>query len=566
MVIPSVYIKSVTFSDGTSLDFNSNDVIVFVGANNAGKSVALRNIKEISINNQHPGLVITKLVVSREGTENDLVLWLEKNFHKNIIDTGNTVYSTLGSGIDINTAKSYWLQQVAGLQSLSNFFIHHLTTDTRLNAANPAPNIALTQDAFSHPIHYLQASDNIELKLSGYFRQAFGEDLIVHRNAGNQVPLYCGKRPIPKEGQDRISFDYLKTLEMLPTLHTQGDGMRSFMGVLLNTFIDNHTVLLIDEPDAFLHPPQARLLGRMLINELPDNKQVFIATHSGDFLRGLLDTESSRLRVIRLQRNENVNIVSELNNTKIKSIWRDPILRYSNVLDGLFHNRVVVCEGDSDCRFYAAMYDAASNSSDSSPKQDIMFIHCGGKTRMPVIVESLYELKVPLSVICDFDILNAEEPLRSIYEQLGGDWSHISSDWSLVKSSIEQKKSELSTGEVVKKIGNVLSSISESMFPKSAEKQIQAILRRSSPWSIAKENGKSFIPSGNPTQAYIRLHSKLVEKGLFIIEVGELEGFARSVGNHGPKWVNTVLEKNLLEDPELEQARQFITTVIKQTL
>jgi hypothetical protein len=48
------------------------------------------------------------------------------------------------------------------------------------------------------------------------------------------------------------------------------------------------------------------------------------------------------------------------------------------------------------------------------------------------------------------------------------------------------------------------------------------------------------------------------EKGLFILEVGELEGFVRTIGNHGPKWANNVMEWDLVNDPELEVARQFV--------
>jgi len=45
-------------------------------------------------------------------------------------------------------------------------------------------------------------------------------------------------------------------------------------------------------------------------------------------------------------------------------------------------------------------------------------------------------------VITDFDVLNAEQPLRRIYESLGGNWIDIQADWSLVKKSIEDKKPE----------------------------------------------------------------------------------------------------------------------------
>ena len=50
---------------------------------------------------------------------------------------------------------------------------------------------------------------------------------------------------------------------------------------------------------------------------------------------------------------------------------------------------------------------------------------------------------------------------------------------------------------------------------------------------------------------------------MLIVEIGQLESFVRSVGNHGPKWVNDVLGKDLKSDPELEDARKFIWQVIK---
>jgi len=151
-------------------------------------------------------------------------------------------------------------------------------------------------------------------------------------------------RPILKDGEDRVSISYLQKLERLPTLHTQGDGMRSFVGVLLHSLVVDHSVIMIDEPEAFLHPPQARLLGQMILKETPQGRQLFLATHSGDFLRGLLDTQSNRVRVLRIQRDNGINPIKELDSNGIKKVWGDPILRYSNVLDGLFHNKVVLCD------------------------------------------------------------------------------------------------------------------------------------------------------------------------------------------------------------------------------
>ena len=41
--------------------------------------------------------------------------------------------------------------------------------------------------------------------------------------------------------------------------------------------------------------------------------------------------------------------------------------------------------------------------------------------------------------------------------------------------------------------------------------------------------------------------------------VGELEGFVKEIGGHGPEWVNEVFEKySNLDDPVYQQAKDFI--------
>ena len=76
-----------------------------------------------------------------------------------------------------------------------------------------------------------------------------------------------------------------------------------------------------------------------------------------------------------------------------------------------------------------------------------------------------------------------------------------------------------------------------------------------------KVNLKSL--KGYPTIACNNLFESFERLGLFIVPVGELEGFARSVGGHGPRWVNSVLIRDLANDPELEGAREFVKKVLK---
>jgi hypothetical protein len=179
------------------------------------------------------------------------------------------------------------------------------------------------------------------------------------------------------------------------------------------------------------------------------------------------------------------------------------------------------------------------------------------------VIGALRKLRVPVSVVVDFDVLSEKSPLDRIVESLGGKWDEISDDWTLVRNSVESKKSELSTPEVNQKITAILNDVKEKAFPEKAKERIREILRRSSPWSIAKHDGKPFVPSGEPHCALERMLAACKGIGLFIVEVGELEGFARTVSGHGPAWVNGVLtQKHLATDSELDGARSFVRQLL----
>lgn len=556
-----IWINEITFSDDTTLQFEKDDIVVFVGPNNAGKSASLKESASLIKAKNKKGKVLKDLSIEKEGDEIELFQLLDTSTTKNYDNPSQILYQGFGFNIWESSVKSIFAEYTNGVGELASLFVNLLTTEQRLLAANPAQNIKLTTQAIQHPIHYLQKDDALEQRFSDYFRQAFGTDLIVHRNAGSEVPLYIGEKPMPKTGEDRVSSTYLRELEKLDLLHEQGDGMRSFVGVLLNAFISTHSILFIDEPEAFLHPPQARLLGKMLAKDLPSERQLFLATHSEDFLKGLLDANIDKLKIIRIQRDGSINKVSSLTSSDIDSIWNDSLLRHSNVLNGLFHSKVVICESDSDCRFFSAVLSSQfDNTGAIAP--DILFIHCGGKHRIPTAVKALKKLNVPIKVVSDFDVLNDTNPLKEIFEDLGGVWTDIENDWKVVKKEIEQKRPEFLTVDIKKDIENTFSSTTERIFPKEKINEIHRALKKASAWSEAKEVGKSYIPSGNATQAFERIQIKLKEKGFLVLEVGELESFVKSVGNHGPKWVSEVLTKDLTSDTELEPARQFVKQFI----
>ena len=560
-----IWISEIKFSDDTTLQLEKDDVVVFVGPNNAGKSPSLKEMATLLKSKTRKGKVLKDISIEKEGDETELFTLLDKSATKNYNAPNNLLYQGFGFQIYELNAKQNFSNYSNGIGALVPLFANCLTTEQRLQAANPANNIKLTTEAKQHPIHYLQEDDTLEQRFSDYFRQAFGTDLIVHRNAGSEVPLYVGEKPEIEVGEDRVSVTYLGKLEKLDLLHEQGDGMRSFVGVLLIAFISNHSILFIDEPEAFLHPPQARLLGKMLAKDLPSERQLFLATHSEDFLKGLLDANINKLKIIRIQRDGSINRINSLTSSDIQNVWNDSLLRHSNVLNGLFHSKVVICESDSDCRFFSAVLSAQFDNT-SSIAPDILFIHCGGKHRIPTAIKALKKLNVSIKVVSDFDVLSDANPLKEIFEGLGGVWLDIENDWQIIKREIEQKRPAFLTDDLRKDIENILNNTAERIFPKEKINEIQKILKKASAWTEAKEVGKPYIPSGNATQAFERIQIKLKEKGFLILEVGELESFVKSVGNHGPKWVIEVLTKDLKTDPELEVARQFVKQFVNSNM
>ena len=277
----SVWIKKIVFSDDSTVLVNQHDFIIIVGANNVGKSVTLKDINSLLISKESDTKVVKSITIEGNYDKASIIK------HINLISrqtagtyTSGGYYEGFGFSVSKSTIEFSTENFERGFSDLVPTITYLLSTENRLTISNPPKNIRPTTQAATHPIHHLLIDERLELKFSQYFRQAFGTDLLVHRQAGEIVPLYVGNKPDIEEGEDRASLSYILKLEQLQPLQIQGDGMRSFVGVLLSAFIFNQKILFIDEPEAFLHPPQARLLGKMLAKNTPSDKQFILTTHS----------------------------------------------------------------------------------------------------------------------------------------------------------------------------------------------------------------------------------------------------------------------------------------------
>ena len=491
---PAITFKSITFSDGTTIPLEPTDVVVLVGPNNAGKSAALREL-EAHVQNSSRGIVLTNVKSCRIGTKEELLEYLRQHTYET---NGNQSKRYVGYRFSITPGNiaPFW-SRTNGIQDLSRFFCMRLQTETRITDSNPAPNFRRHRDSASHPIHLLYSDEQLERRISDYFRQAFGTDIVVDRLAGSEFPLLVGKRLVPdkEQGEDRLSISYLDRLrDSTIRLEEQGDGMRSFASVILHLLAPiTPSILILDEPEAFLHPPQAKLLGELIAKERSSRAQLFVATHSPDVLNGLLNVAPDHLRVLRIRREGNVNHVKELDKQRAKAISTDPLMKYSSVLSGVFHERVIICESDADCMFYSSLLDLSEIHGERQP--DVFFVHANGKDRMATLAKAMTELDVPVDVIADIDVLKSENTLKEIVETLGGDWNEIQPMVQRVRNDIEQNNPPLHAQVIKEDIHNALDDVElTGEFPKETQKKIEKIFRRASPWDAVKVAGEAANP------------------------------------------------------------------------
>ena len=566
---PKVTFRKITFSDETTIELEPADVVVIVGPNNSGKSVALSEL-EAYVGGSPNSIVLSSAEVMADGSAESFERFIRDNAQVKPLG-GQAGWRIEGYGVEFQTnspdLKSVLDQFWPGrIQQFRSFFCQRIPTGTRIDASNGPNSIDPLKERPSHPIHLLY-DDEIEQKVSEYFHRAFGQDLILYRAGGRTSHLLVGREPAREQGEDRVSKTYLERLvASTDALDKQGDGMRSYASVILHLLAPvTPSILLLDEPEAFLHPPQARLLGELIASERSDRAQLFVATHSPDVLHGMISRASDNLRVLRIQRTGDVNHVKELDKEMVKRISVNPLLRYSSVMSGVFHRNVVICEGDPDCLFYSSLLATPVVYGDRYP--DVLFLHGNGKHQIANLAKALVSLDVPVGVIADMDVLNDLEVLKGIVDSLGGNWASIESSARALWQAIDGEKPGVTIEDVKESVREVLDSESDlkDLFAK-LKRNIDDQVSKVSRWEAIKSSGERALPSGEAVRHFNRIRTFCQEVGLWIVPVGELERFCTPVGGRGSRWAQQVLEQfDLKVAPELEEARKFVREMWERT-
>lgn len=541
------FVSEIALSSGSSMQIHRTGVTAIVGGNNVGKSTTLRELHEsLSL---HPGQarksshILVKATVGWEGTTADFLEWAGSTSSYTSNVSNGTGFVSPGGIVPTSHVVHFREEaQASGLLgSIAPLITHFAAAKQRFDHVQPVPRRGDLNDPPTHPLHRIEQSAALLEEFKTAAKDIFDVDLTLDRLSGNLF-FRVGKPTADAPPIDNVSGEYLQQLQRLPGLHTQGDGMQSALALLLPVITATYPLILVDEPEAFLHPPQSRKLGSTLARLAHSRGiQLLVATHDRHFLTGLLDAEEVAVSVIRLSRDNDVSAARHLDSNTLRRAWGTASLRHSNLLDGLFHKLVVIAENERDCRFYAAALEALDLEEELQVRpHDVLFVPSAGKGNIPGLAEVLLASGVPVVASPDLDIVNNEASIQKLYETFGGHWGDVKDRYLAATAEFRTPRTRRKNQQVLEAIGSVLSAEPDAIYESKTKDDVTAALSVASEWQRLKEYGMTaFLAQHGKAQEFM---NDLAKFQIVPVQVGELERFAPQVNRRkGDAWLDEAL-------------------------
>lgn len=548
------YINKIKFNTGEEISLNSSDIILFVGGNNVGKS---RTLSEI-YNFLGDGKIGNQFILKDANIQSINLENLKDTVEKYSVKTfeyGSNQYRGYDFGVSDHGIVPF---QKGRLWQLRNFFACESKTIDRLVICKPCDNINLEHTP-TNLLQYLARNQETIIKLNNEFSRTFGTNVICDSYTSNQIILRLSKN-VEKLNTDfiNVGYDLQRYFSPLPKVVDQGDGIKSFLGILISILNDRCSIYFIDEPESFLHQPQAYAIAQSVAN-LGTNKQMFISTHSIQILLGLLKACPERLKIIRLNRTidesgNEINPFTLLDNEHVSEIDKDPLLQYSNIFDGIFYKKVVLVESETDCKFYELIYKNITNGN------DYFFTLAHGKEKIPKILDALSKLGLDSSIVFDIDVLNSPNVIKNTLESKSGDFEVIKDDLLIIKHYVESlDEGLLSKSDIKNAVKKLLDENEDTLLSEETRIRCKKLFNPNSGWKQFKSVGKAIL-NGETLKSFEKVTTYLESKGIFVVECGELEGFVPEFkSSHGTIWIEKVFEKYTdINDSVFDDAKRFV--------
>ncbi len=545
-------VASLQLTDGSSLPIS--DFTVIIGGNGVGKSTLLRELFHRATDRAITRFRwLSGITYDEPEPQKSAKLLLESMaFHVEEGTPGRTRYRSRalkgyeGSLVaDSLLEKEAYdqLSQLAGGQGDGQHFVGNVhfrrpffashSCDHRLNVPNRVGINTVSQPP-QDALNVLWRHPSLRKAVADSVKARFGVDLVLldHRASEIELGISDVLPPQAPAGEyDRQAFfgdiERWKEEHWVPITEA-GHGIRAMTNLLLSVFEPVNRVILIDEPELFLYPPQKHVLGGTLVKlAKEEGKQVILVTHDSTFLQGVLDTtsEATILRVC-FGSDKAHRFVKPCQLSKQDAVGA--IANQREYLNALFHEHVVLVEGASDRAFYQGIVDLFQ----IKPAQDVGFVVNSGKGAALNSGSLCHRVGVPFAAIFDFDVLLPEQlPLVEKLLGLSG---------------------KLPPPDLASAINDAVGEAKAAMADKTSDRQALAELKRAGIHAKGLSTGTK-----NRITAVM---AKLANDGIFVLEGGELESWCPSVEAKA-RFAEQALEFISQDVPQGNPVRDFIDRV-----
>lgn len=551
--------KNITFKN-SSVSYPVSKVNVIVGPNNSGKTELLRDLMRCAYSENATTTVISSARVSPiTDFSKDLLSNVTFGQQKNAHQKGKLV---LGLNPNLVSGNEFLLD------------VEHYEKSKNLSINSYPSELKAMQVAFLESEHRLQIvgqtdshnpqidpPENLlqclfvdrtgaEKALSELMLETFGVQIRLDFSSMRTLCLRIGDF-------NSIDVDPRTTFEQMrekPLLHTEGHGIKSFASTAMSILLCENRILLIDEPEEFLHPTYQRKLGRWIAEQSSKiSGQIFIATHSSSVLSGLLSA-SSDVTVFRIQRNINGTAGIEINKENIQALSTSPLLSSQRVAEALFHSGVVICEADSDRVVYQAVAEKFSIASDK------LFLFAHNKQTLKTVAGLFKAVSLPVAAIADIDLINEKSVLSDLVSAMDPafDQREITLLRDSLASVVEGKRDAELYVDLVQDIQDLAIECSNGEVKDLGKlrKSLERLSKKSANWSGVKKNGATFFKDQDRIDC-LRLLNILDSIGIFVVPVGELESWM-PLAIRKQNWVPEAL-KLIADDQCPENLKDFIS-------
>jgi len=499
-------------------------VTVFVGPNNSGKSKVLSEISGIcSQGGKQPSDVIVDNIefepIPASAAQRMIEAVIVQPNPGETIHPDNVLVGK--SGRRHHVPKSQLLEAMANPNAnLPIFCQWYLSYNTLILGGQN--RIALVNDQGAGDLQQnptssfqvLLRDDTRRENIRKIIHEAFGSYFVLDPTALGTLRLRLSARaPINVLEERGIHDEAIKFHSAAQRILEASDGVKAFTGMLTEIIAGDPSILLIDEPEAFLHPALSSTLGKEIAKASRESrKRIFISTHSPNFVMGCIQS-GSPVSIVRLTYRDKIATARILPNEDILRLMRNPLLRSTGVLNGLFYEFVVVTESDADRAFYQEINERLLTFKPEWGIPNCLFINAQNKQTVHVIAKPLRELGIPTACVVDVDVLKEGGSVWTDF--LGGAFVPAISHQPLGQQRALINAAIVKTGKDMKRDGGIE------------------------------------LLSVHDKAAANDLFDQLSAYGLFVVRKGELESWMKplQVPGHGPAWLIEVFGK-LGEDPE----------------